>query len=265
MTHQIPRTVVPRHPQRGAVVADADLEGLGPAVPDVLRQPQEPHQPGDHLAPECRLGLGALHRRHAEVDGRRVDDGHRVRLAEVHRRLVLEKGQAGPAVHLPALLDPGDLGALGAPPAGYLRGRVVAQAADTVVVVPVVAARVLHAPGARAEVELVGDGAAAAGVGAPAAARLAVDQAGVTVAEGRTDARAPRRLQVRRAVAHHCAPVAVLHTHTRAGVMLFYFALLDESRSVFGQSLFECSKLNVNGMSSSVFESLSRKEVRKYE
>lgn len=63
------------------------------------------------------------------------------------------------------------------------------------------ATSVLDAPRARTQIKLVRDGFPAAKVCAPAAARLAVYQAGMTVAQSGTNTRAARCLQIRRAIA----------------------------------------------------------------
>lgn len=168
--------------KRRAVITDADLQVLHRAVPKVLRRPKETDQSGDHLAAQRRFRLRTLHRRYVKVDRSRVHYGYRVGLAEVHRRFVLEERQTRPLIHLSALLDLDDLRALRAPPARYLRRCIVSQTAYPVIVVLVVAAGVLHAPRASAQIQLVRDGLPTAEVRAPTAAGLAVYQTGVTVA-----------------------------------------------------------------------------------
>lgn len=73
-----------------------------------------------------------------------------------------------------------------------------------------VAARVLNAPRASAQVELVRDGATTARVRAPTTAWLAVDQTRVAIAKGRAYSWTACGLQVRRAIANHSSAVAVL-------------------------------------------------------
>lgn len=71
-------------------------------------------------------------------------------LGEIDRVMVLEEGESRSLVKLTALLRLHHFHALGAPPAGYLTGAVLPQAADAVVVVFVVATGVLNAPVALA-------------------------------------------------------------------------------------------------------------------
>lgn len=120
ITHQLIGFIDSRHSKCRAIVTDANLQMLRRTVPKIIRRSEEAGQSGDHLATQRRFRFRALHGRHVEIDRGRVYYGDRVGLAEIHRRLVFEEGQTRPPIHLPALLDLGDLRAFRTPPAWYL-------------------------------------------------------------------------------------------------------------------------------------------------
>lgn len=77
--------------KRRVIVTDADFQLLCRALPKRIRRSEEAGQSSNHLATQRRLCFRALHGRH-KIDRGRIYYSNRVRLAEIHWRLVFQEG-----------------------------------------------------------------------------------------------------------------------------------------------------------------------------